>query len=593
LRAIVLISIFSFLCVVTYAQNKNDSTTRSISKKAFEEGIKLISRSNRDSVLLEDSDEQYVPYEGKIIRNIYIQSVGFEKSIYGDEKPIVQKMGRIANKIHINTRERTIRQNLFIKRNELVNPYKLGDNERFLRDQAFILDSRFIVTPVEETDSVDITVVTRDVFSIGFDLGGTIPTAPKFTLYDANLDGRGQRLQFTMLFDNDRKPKTGFSALFKKSSFLGSFVDLEVFYTELNTGISYGDEREFATGIILERKLVSPYSRIAGGGQWSKNWSKNVYSRPDSLFLDYSYNIADFWIGYNFGVKKKIEDRTRSFLAVRAFDGYFIDKPDQEDFPHFKRYNSANGVLAALSFYKIDFFKSQYIFGFGRTEDLPYGYSLTPTIGWVKRLDTERPYASIKLDYKGVFKSGGFYRAELTTSSYFRNSKFEDAVINSSLAYFTQAFSLGNYKLRNAINVNFTKLYNVYANEWLEIYSLIIPGLRVRDIDAVQRSSIRIETSLYTPWTLLGFRIAPFGSLWYANLKCPECEETSNNFLGISTGLRIRNENLIFGTIELMGTYIPEDEKGKSKFSFRLRQNLRIKKTDSFVTAPSLNRYNF
>ena len=360
----------SILLALLFSEQK-DSTKTSISEKAIEEGLKLITRSPRDSVLVENSTERFMPYEGKIIRNIYIESIGFEKSIYGNEKPITQKIGRTANKLHTNTREKTIRQHLFIHPDDRLNPYKLGDNERFLRNTDFILESRFVITPIDDSDSVDITIVTRDVFSIGLSAGGSFPSAPKFNLYDANLDGRGQRVELNFLFDQDRKPKTGFGASFKKSSFLGIFADLEFFYTQLNSGISYGEETEYATGIIVERQLVSPYSRMAGGVQLSKNWSRNVYSRPDSAFLDYSYDLVDVWAGYNFGAKKKIQDRNRAFLALRVFDGYYTKQPDLEGLNQNRIYNNASGVLAEMTFYRRDFFKTQYIYGFGRTEDVP------------------------------------------------------------------------------------------------------------------------------------------------------------------------------------------------------------------------------
>ncbi len=60
----------------------------------------------------------------------------------------------------------------------------------------------------------------------------------------------------------------------------------------------------------------------------------------------------------------------------------------------------------------------------------------------------------------------------------------------------------------------------------------------------------------------------------------------------VSLGMRVRNENLIFGTIEVKGTYIPNDDEGKSKFAFSFRKNLQFRKTDVFVTAPSLIIYN-
>jgi hypothetical protein len=527
-----------------------------------------------------------------IIRDIYIESIGFEKSIYGNEKPITQKIGRIANKLHTNTREKTLRQHLFIHPNDRLNPYKLGDNERFLRDKDFILESRFIITPIENSDSVDITLVTRDVFSIGLTVGGSFPSAPKLNFYDANLGGRGQRIEFNLLLDQDRKPKTGFGASFKQSSFLGSFADLEFFYTQLNSGFSYGDETEYATGIILDRQLVSPYSRMAGGVQLSRNWSKNVYEKPDSLFLDYSYDVVDLWAGYNFGAKKEFQNRHRTFLALRVFNGYFTKQPDLEGLRQPRIYNNTSGALASMTFYNRDFFKTQYVFGFGRTEDVPFGYSITSTFGPVKELKAQRPYGAIEFQYNGAFKSGSFYQLDFKTSGYLRNSSFEDGVLASQISFFTKVYTLGSFKVRNFASLSYTQLFNVFANDWLEIDSSVIPGLRVDELEATKRNSIMVESTVFTPWSIIGFRLAPFGALNLAKMICESCEEEKQLYSGISAGIRIRNENLIFGTIELKTTYIPNDESGDSKFSFSFSQNLRFKKTDVFVSAPSLLKYN-
>lgn len=581
-----------FICAFGFAQNKKDSTKTSISKKALEEGLDLITRSHRDTVLVQNSYEEFLPFNGKIIRNIYVESIGFEKSIYGNKKPIVQKMGRIANNLHTNTREKTIRQNLFIKPNERINPYKMGDNERSLRNLDFILDSRFIVTPVDETDSVDITVLTRDVFSIGFSAGGNLISAPEFKVYDANLDGRGQRLEFNVLFDLDRKPKTGFGASYKKKSFLGSFVDFELFFTQLNDGFSYGIEKEYSYGIKLDRKLISPYTRLAGGGQWSRNWSENVYSRPDSLFLDYNYTIADFWIGYNFGAKKSIQDRNRVFLALRSFEGYFIDAPVQDDFYQERSFRNITGVLTEMTFYKRNYFKTQYVYGFGRTEDVPYGYSFSPSIGLISQETAQRPYTGIKFNYSKGFPSGSFYDIDFNSSSFYNDSKLEDALVFTTFSYYTKAFVLGRYRLRNEINFSFTKLFNTNTNQWLEVNSSLIPGLRVRDYEADERNSFKVASALYTPWSVIGFRIAVIGALNIVRVRCSSCLPTENIYTGISSGLRIRNENLIFGTMEFKVTYIPNDEEGNSKFSFKFQQNLRFKKSDTFVNPPSFIRFN-
>ena len=282
--AILLLPLLFGICVNLFAQNANDTSKTSITKKALEKGMDLITRSNRDSVLIEKAEEKFLPYEGRVIRNITVENLGFEYSIYGTEKPIVQKVGKIANKLHRNTREKTIRQHLFIKPNQLLNPYRLGDNERYLRDQSFILESRIVVTPIEGTDSVDLAVVTRDIFSFGGSLGGTIPTSPLLKVYNANLDGRGQGFEFDILYDYDRKPKTGIALAYTKSSFLGSFADFTAYYTQLNSGISAGEEKEYASGISLDRPLVSPYSKFSKPNTSMDSVERRIF-HLDIIFL--------------------------------------------------------------------------------------------------------------------------------------------------------------------------------------------------------------------------------------------------------------------------------------------------------------------
>ena len=592
IRILLLVVILVGITENIFAQDENDTSKVSITQKALDKGMDLITRSSRDTVLVEKAEKKFLPYEGMIIRNITVENLGFEFSIYGTEKPIVQKVGKLANKLHTNTREKTIRQHLFIRPNTPLNPYKLGDNERFLRDQQFILESRIIPTQVPGTDSVDLAVVTRDIFSIGGSIGGSFPKAPLIKVYDANVDGRAQGFELDFLYDMDRTPKTGLAAAYTKSSIMGSLADLAIYYSQLNSGISLGQEKEYAMGFTLERPLVSPYSKMAGGAGWSQNWSRNVDSRPDSLFLDYKYNLGDVWAGYNFGSEKRIQDRRREFLALRLFDGIFLNTPEQERLQNDERYNNSKGVLAEFTLYEQDFFKTQYVYGFGRTEDIPFGYNASATLGYTKTMGFKRPYAGIDLNYKGASNSGSFYDVLLNTGSYFRNGDLEDIAIQTGGTFYTQAYSIGKFKIRNSASGFYTQLFNRVTNTWLTIRGNTIPGLRVEEVDATQRISLGFESSLFTPWSLVGFRIAPFASFYWAKLKCPTCEVSNQNFTGLSLGARVRNENLIFGTVEIKGTFIPNDDEGHSKFALSFRKNLQFRKTDVYVNAPSLVSYN-
>jgi hypothetical protein len=580
------------LPVMVQAQKKEKNGKNSLSRKAFKEGLRLITTTPKDTITAEKSVNPFLEYSGKIIRTIHIDRIGFEKSIYDSAKKVNKWVTQAANFLHVNTREKIIRQHLFVQENKPLNPHKLADNERFLRDKDFILDSRIVVIPLENPDSIDLLVITRDVFSLGATVGGSFPTAPEIGVYDANVDGRAQRLQFTSLIDQDRTPKFGYSALYRRSSVFGSLTNLSLYYTELNDARSFGQETEFAYGIKLDRALVSPYSRLAGGLEVSNNWSENVYQEPESTFADYQYKIFDAWLGYNIGIKRGFEDRKRRFFSMRYVDGYYQEPPEQPEYEEEVRYNSMFGYLSEFTFYKQNFYKTRYVFGFGRTEDIPYGYKLSFTAGYLRQLQIERPYLALKYSYGIANKKGDFHQFNAQAGGYYRNEKIEDAVIQVGAGHATRIWSLGNFKMRNYLTVGYTQLFNNVIGELLDIGRAQIPGFSTDSLEADKRFALHLESILFTPLTFLGFRFASFVAVDMSAVDCVYCVETSSMYWGLSSGFRTRNENLIFGTIELKATYIPYDEYGESQVVFSFKQNLRVRNSGSFVRAPSLIKYN-
>lgn len=577
----------------SWGQAETDSASRkSVTKKAFQQGLRLISTNEADTVINEESIDSYSEFRGRIIRRIGIDRIGFEKSIYDSAKKVDKWVTKLSNTLHVDTRAGIIRKHLFIKPHEFLNPAKLADNERFLRDRDFILDCRIIVTPVEGTDSVDLLVITRDVFSIGGTLGGSPPKKTKFGIYDANVGGYAQRIEFNSLLDQGRVPMYGFSLLYRKSSILGSLTDLDLGYSQTNAGISFGDEDEFAFYARLNRPLVSPYTRLAGGLEVSRNWSENVHDKPDSVFLKYRYTVFDSWLGYNIGINRKVENRNRQFLSLRYINGYYLDQPDQEQYLELRRYNNLFGYLGEFTLYRQNFYKTRYVFGFGRTEDIPYGFTFGVSGGYIRQVHLERPYGAVKFNYGAANKKGNFLKIQVEVGGYYRQQQFEDVVLLTGATYFSRLLQLNRYKMRNLISLNYVQMHNRQVLEWLRLGKYEIAGLSTDSVFADKRLSAHAESALYTPWSLLGFRFAPFAAIDAAVVNCVYCVQASNLFWGFSTGIRTRNENLIFGTMEMKMTYIPEDEYGRSKFVFDFRQNLRVKNSGSFVKAPNLVRYN-
>jgi hypothetical protein len=273
-----------------------------------------------------------------------------------------------------------------------------------------MLDARIIAKRVPgNRDAVDLVIVTRDVFSLGASGGLNSANSAEFGIYSVNVDGRAQRAQFNGLVDTDRNPGFGYQLLYGKKSVEGSFIDATVSYTQINNGSSIGLENESAVYVRLERPLVSPYARLAGGLELSKNWSVNAFDKLATDFRDYQYDVKDLWAGYNIGIKNYGTSRGRHFIALRAFDQHFTKYPTQSIEKSNPVYNDLRYFLGSVTFFKQNFYKTRYIYGFGRTEDVPYGQQATIQTGIVEQLGERRPYLAAEIDKTVVRPNGDFH----------------------------------------------------------------------------------------------------------------------------------------------------------------------------------------
>src|SRR5689334_19427205 len=92
------------------AQEKTDQTKPSIAKKALREGMKLISTNPQDTITNVRSIDNFLQFSGRIIRSIYIERIGFDISIYDTTRKASAMVSKMANALHSDTREKTLRQ---------------------------------------------------------------------------------------------------------------------------------------------------------------------------------------------------------------------------------------------------------------------------------------------------------------------------------------------------------------------------------------------------------------------------------------------------------------------------------------------------
>ena len=142
---------------------------------------------------------------------------------------------QIANKLHIQTREGIIRQELLFAPGDPANPELLAETERNLRALVFIRDARIETVPHED-GTVDVRVWTFDAWSTVPELsfakvGNEITWGVGAS--ERNLLGRGKQVELTFRHELERDSANFF---YRDPRVAGSRVASSIGYSDLSDG---------------------------------------------------------------------------------------------------------------------------------------------------------------------------------------------------------------------------------------------------------------------------------------------------------------------------------------------------------------------
>lgn len=566
----------------------------------FHKAVKSIKvdSSSLKEVINSKIELQYLPYEGKIIRHILVKEYGFEKTFIDTSKVIKYYAKKLINHIHANTREWVIRNNLFIKEKTTLNANLVADNERYLRSLEYIHDVRILVAEIANVpDSIDLVVITKDFLSITFELNDLSKNRFKTKIGDANIMGSAQKVQFTSLVEKNRNPHFGYELLYRNNSVSNTFINVTAGYSNIYPNLKDGTPDEHTWHLEIERPLVSQYLHVAGAILVSQSKTNNHYQKPDSQFYNYQYNRFDAWIGYNFGVRKFLyenSDKNRKFISIRYFKNKFNTTPYQLEDKFNFRLNNREAILAQFTFFRQKFYKTNYVIGFGTTEDIPYGYNIALTTGWYKQLKMERLYAGVDVNKYSITNQGNVIQYFILSGAFLNKGNIQDATVLLGISSFSRILVMNNLKIRQYLRVSFTKQFNRVGLDPLGINNVF--GIQYISSDSAtgnQRSSIHTETIFFLKYKLLGFKFAPFASTDLSYFT-PVQKNISNSgfYIGLGGGIRARNENILFKTMELRFMYFPRKSLQHKEFKISFITNLRFRYNNNYVKSPDIIQVN-
>lgn len=544
----------------------------------------------------------YLLYNGAIIRKVSVKQIGFGESINDTTFHNKNILIKVADALHATTREKTIRNNLFFREGDSLFPNLIADNGRYLRELPFLQDARILVKEIPDNyDSVDLIVLYKDLFS----LSGNVQAdgnALFLQAQDDNLSGSGDRLQLSSFIDPLRRPAFGYGAEYLKRNINGTFINFTAGYQNLNSAFNNGLRYETATYARFDLPLVSPYYLWTGALEMSSRFTNNYYL-IDSLYnSDFKYgNYAyDAWVGYNVTGKEFLHEtslrKPKEFIALRASKINFTDEPEIYKTNYNYQYADITSILGSFTMFKQEYYRTSYIYGFGRNEDVPEGYNASLITGWTDKQNYQRPYVGIDLQKNFFNKRQCYLNYIARAGGYFRQGGFEDIGLLVSVEAFDRLKNFNHrWYQRNFFSLSYTQQLNTFLNEPLRVNSNYgIPSYdNILTLYATARATVNYEFVLYSRWKLLGFGFAPFAGTSLSYVK-PKGEPffNSNLYSSFSAGFRTRNEALIFGTIEFRCSYYPVTVNNMAPWNLIISTDLRFKYNSQFIKRPDFISLN-
>ena len=552
---------------------------------------------------LKRNEEAFRGYEGLIIRNIIIHRLPFGISIGDTSKKLINSLTSLANDLHHLTKSRVIKKNLFFEKGQPLKPYLMADNERYLRQLLYLQDADFFVRRTAPgSDSVDVTVEVKDVFSLGGAINDLGLKQTNIEFREDNFAGTGNAGVIYGLYDDRRKNNFAFGGEYNSRNIGGTFVDGKIGYQSFYPTIR-GPKEDNNYYVNLMKPLVNRYMQWIYELDASYHSTINLYSKDSIYFSDihYRYYKVEAWAGYNINAKnftsQEESQKLRKLIGLRVIDQKFLEVPDKFQLKYNWQYSNLKATLATLTFYRQNFYKTQYIYGFGRNEDIPEGLLLSLTAGYTIKQNLSRPFLGFNFQQYQFNKEKNYLSYSLRAEGFLNHKTIEDINFLGSVFYFDHLKKIGTkWKQRFFLNFDLAQQVNSVLNEPLfansqfgmpEYGNEIIGNERV---GGTLRATAKAESEFFSPLSVVAFKFAPFV---FSNVSVFSPYLSNTKILtSVGGGIRTRNESFVFGTIELKGYYFPKKNFYNENFRFSLSTNLIFKYNTQFVKKPDFIQVN-
>jgi hypothetical protein len=202
-----------------------------------------------------------------------------------------------------------------------------------------------------------------------------------------------------------------------------------------------------------------------------------------------------------------------------------------------------------------------------------------------------RWYAGFDLSKGGFLRNAGYLYGLVGYGGYFEDlNLIEQGVFRGQMDYFTSLFIINRYKFRHFISLDYTRGFRRLEDEILDIsddYGL--RGFKSDLATGTHRLVLNYEAVAFSPYYLYGFRFVFFGFSDFGLIGSDLTSVFDNRLhTGLGIGLRIRNERLVFETIQIRLGYYPTLDDQTFPLVLDVAGEKRYRPENFYVTKPDI-----
>jgi hypothetical protein len=537
-------------------------------------------QSNQDIRTSINTD--YERYNGKTIRKIsFARLEPFGTNINYPDTSLAKGFSKVLNKTHTVTKEHILRSYIFLKEGEKYNSFLASESERILRKLKFIDDARLLVIPISE-DEIDIHIITRDVYSLGlyYEIKGL--KSGDIQLFERSMFGLGHDLTISLPYNYYRDYYgLGYGISYKVSNVARSYINAELEYSN-----ALGQEFYKAS---IDRPFITATSKYAGGFS-----IRETFTSEDLDTLEVrepvEYNFLDTWVGRSFLIDSS--NMTRLVIAARYINNNVYTRPEITSSSYYalQRYKL---YLTSVSLVSQKFYKSNLLYNFGRTEDLPYGGKLDIVYGKEFNEFSKRNYFALSASTAVLTEKAGYFYGSVDVGAFSNEFITEQGIFDFKLNHISNLTSKGRYRFRTFLNLRYTSGFYRFDDEYLKVNnSFGVRGFYNDSIRPKQRFILNLETVAFSPHYLYGFRFVFFAFSDLALISKDNTFSPSNDLIAeLGIGVRLRNDNLILKTIQLRFSIFPFSPPYSSLNNFDITGEKQLEPPGFDPVEPSIIRY--